>query len=127
MASRTPTDSTDKGPRYRETQPGFWKLQLVVEVRGDGLYIRFDPLHRSFRRIGVDEIAIVEAGSYSAADHGGWHWGIRLGPTGKDTVYRLRGSDGVRVTTADGRLVFVGSESPERLTAALTAVVEGST
>lgn len=126
MASQPPTESTNGDPRYRETQSGFWKLRLITEVREDGLYVRFAPIHRSFRRIGVEEIADVEATTYSAAEHGGWHWGIRVGPTGGSKVYRLAGRDGMRVTKTDGKRVFVGSRTPEQLVEALEAVLEGS-
>lgn len=126
MESRSPTESTNGDPRYREAQSGFWKLQLITEVRDDGVYVRFAPLQRSFRRIAFEAIERVEAATYSAAEHGGWHWGIRLSPTGGSTVYRLDGRDGVRVTRTDGKRVFVGSRTPERLADAIAGAMEGS-
>jgi len=102
-------------PRYRETQDGAWRLQLVTEVRSDGVYVRFAPLQRSFRSIPFAEIEIVTRERYSAVDYGGWHWGVRVGPSGDDAVYRISGVDGVQLRLADGTRVFIGSQRPEEL------------
>lgn len=57
----------------------FWSLRLVTEVRDDGLYVRFAPFHRSFRRVPWDAIESVESVKYHPLrEYGGW--GIRWRP-----------------------------------------------
>ena len=107
--------------RFREVTERFWMLRLVTEVRADGLYVRLDPFQRTFRHLPSERIREVRATSYSATDFGGWHWGLRYTPGG-NTVYRLRGSQGVAVTHPDGTTWFVGSQRPTELEAALAEV-----
>lgn len=109
---------------YRETQEGFWRLRLVTEVRPDGVHIRFEPLQRSFRSIPFDEIDEITRERYSAVNYGGWHWGIRVGPTGDNTVYRISGDDGVQLRLIDGRRIFIGSRRPEKLKDAIITARE---
>jgi hypothetical protein len=33
-----------------------YSVQLITEVRPDGIYVRFAPIHRSFRRFSFDHI-----------------------------------------------------------------------
>lgn len=110
--------SEDDDPVYREVTSRFWILRLVTEARVDGLYVRLEPLQRSFRRIPVDRIKEVHVETYSARAYGGWHWGLRRTPSG-NTVYRLRGSRGVEVTLTDGTRWFIGSQHPSRLKSSL--------
>jgi hypothetical protein len=112
-------------PIYRETTERFWFLRLVTEVREDGLYVRFDPIHRSFRHVSSPEIDEVRATTYSQASYGGWHWGIRWSPGG-NTVYRLRGNRGVELVLNGNGQVFVGSQSPSELGTALQRVTASS-
>lgn len=117
---------TDEGESiYRETAERFWMLELVAEVRNDGLYVRLAPLQRSFRHVPATEIASVDVTTYSAASYSGWHWGYRRA-LGGNTVYRLRGDRGVELTLEDGETLFVGSQSPAELEAAIQQVMESA-
>jgi hypothetical protein len=114
----TTTSPTTDGPAFREVQTGFLVLRLVTEVRSDGLAVRIAPFQRSFRTESFDGIESVDVATYDASEHGGWHWGVRVGPTG-NTSYRLSGGDGVRLELADGETLFVGSQRPAELAAAI--------
>jgi hypothetical protein len=98
-------------------------LELVVEVRSDGVYVRFRPLQRSFTRYGFDEIESVAATTYSAGEYGGWHWGIHVGPGGSRS-YRISGDRGVRLDLTDGERVFVGSDTPDGFVDAIDRAME---
>ena len=110
------------------TWPGFlavggialfiYSLRLSTEVREDGIYYRLRPLHRSFRRIGWDEIETYEAETYRPLrEFGGW--GIRWAP-GR-IAYSVSGDEGVRIEREDGRTVLLGSRRPEALADAIEA------
>lgn len=113
-----PNSYEETDPIYREVAERFWFLQLITEVRHDGLYVRLDPIHRSFRHIPGTEIDEVKTTAYSPASYGGWHWGIRWSPSG-NTVYRLRGDRGVELVLKGNRRIFIGSQSPSELETAV--------
>lgn len=94
-------------------------MQLVTEVRPEGVFVRFEPLHQTFRSFAFESIDTVRRTSYSAIDYGGWHWGVRVGPTG-NTVYRMTGDDGIELLTEDGNQIFIGSHRPAEFEAAIT-------
>lgn len=99
---------------FRETTERFWILRLVTEVRERGIYVRLEPLQRSFRRIPPNQIHEVSVTSYRATTYAGWHWGVRRTPSG-NTVYRLRGNRGVEIVQETGVRWFIGSQRPNEL------------
>ena len=116
--TRTEIAGADE-PVYRETTERFWVLRLTTEVRHNGIYIQFEPIHRSFRHTSFQEIDEAHTTTYSASTYGGWHWGIRWSFSG-NTVYRLRGNRGVELVLTDGSRVFIGSQQPTELETAIT-------
>lgn len=90
---------------------------LDTEVRDDGVYVKFAPLHRSFRRIPFADLADVQATGYSPLRYGGW--GIRWSPSG--VAYTVSGKSGVRLERRSGQSVLVGSDDPDELLAAVQA------
>lgn len=104
--------------RYRETQERFWVLELVTEVRDDGVHVKLGPVPGSATRIPFDDVADVRVTTYDASTYGGWHFGQRT-TLGGDTAYRLRGNRGVELRRGDGSRVFVGSRRPDDLATAI--------
>lgn len=88
--------------------------------RSGGVYVKFAPLHRSFRRIPFSDVADVQATGYSPLRYAGW--GIRWSPSG--IAYTVSGKSGVRFERSDGTSVFVGSDSPDDLIAAVQEASE---
>ncbi len=100
----------------------FYSLRLVTEVRADGLYYRYSPLHRRFHRIVFSDMQSAEAISYRPVrDYGGW--GIRCGPKGK--AFNVRGNRGVEIVQSDGSRILLGSQRSEELALALNAALPG--
>jgi hypothetical protein len=90
----------------------FLFCNLTSEVREDGLYIRFTPFHRSFHKIGFDDLEQFKAVIYRPIkDYGGW--GIRYGSKGK--AYNVSGSRGVLLTMKNGKRLLLGSQRPDEL------------
>jgi len=86
--------------------------RLIIEVRPDGLYVRFVPLHLRPKRIALNEVTTVKAIVYQPIlQYGGW--GIRWTTQGK--AYNARGSRGVRLDYANGRHLLLGSQRPDDL------------
>jgi hypothetical protein len=94
----------------------FYLAQLVTEVRGDGLYIRFFPWAR--RQIPFEDIVRCEVRTYSPiGEFGGW--GIRYGRGTK--AYNVSGNRGVQLELVNGKRVLIGSRRPEELARAIEA------
>lgn len=93
---------------------------LQTEVREDGLYLRFAPFHRSAKRIPFSDLTDLQETGYSPVRYGGW--GIRWSPQG--IAYTVSGKSGVRIERTGGKSVFVGSDRPDELVAAVQDATE---
>ena len=94
--------------------------RLVTEVRNDGIYIRYIPFHRSFRRIGFEELKRYEVRTYRPlAEYGGW--GIRYGLRGQGRAYNVSGNRGVQIEMSSGKRLLIGSQRPEDVVRAIQA------
>ena len=99
----------------------FFGANLTVEVRHDGLYIRFFPFHASFFNISSSDVKAWRIRSYSALkEYGGY--GIRFGADGK--AYNVRGNRGVQIELKDGRKILIGSQKPDLLQQALEHLLQ---
>ncbi|MBS3975551.1 MAG: hypothetical protein KGZ75_02275 [Syntrophomonadaceae bacterium] len=99
----------------------FLALRLETEVRRDGFYFRFYPLHISYRKLAFKELQSYQAVKYSPLrDYLGW--GIRYGPKGK--AYNVSGNKGLRVKLQNGKEVLFGSQKPDELVMAIEAARE---
>ncbi len=94
--------------------------KLVTEVRDDGIYIRYFPLHRCFRKIALKKLKGYEVRTYRPIlEYGGW--GIRFGLKGK--AYNVSGNRGVQLELTNGKRLLIGSQRPEELWRAIQAGV----
>lgn len=117
--SVTDSSTTEPDPRFREVQTGFLALRLVTEVRGDGVYLKFAPLHQSFHRIPWRDIDNAAVRTYEPMEYGGWGWGIRLSPTGGKKAYRISGDSGVELRRTEGQDLFIGTQRPTEFVEAI--------
>jgi hypothetical protein len=100
-----------------------WIARLDTEVRRDGLYIRYVPFHRNFRRFKAEDLRESYTRPHRPIlEYGGW--GIRYGWKGK--AHNVRGNQGVQLVLRDGRRVLIGSARPAELEAALRSIAHGS-
>ncbi|MBI4963268.1 MAG: hypothetical protein HY913_08325 [Desulfomonile tiedjei] len=100
-----------------------YAMKLITEVREDGLYIRFYPLHFSFKRIPLEKVRRFTVVTYRPIlEYGGW--GIRYGWHGN--AYNVSGNRGVKLELIKGRHLLVGSRKPEELAHALEGIMPES-
>lgn len=100
----------------------FWLLfgKLTVEVRRDSLRLYFGPWGWISRTVALADIDDVEAVTYRPLrEFGGW--GIR--GWGKKKAWTTRGDQAVRLELADGAVLYVGSQTPNRLLERLRAAI----
>ena len=96
---------------------GIYLVRLTTEVREDGVYVRYGPLHRSFRRIPFSEIERREITGAGKLLQGGP--GI-IGPRKIDSYSTSRGK-GVKLYRTNENPVLIGSQRPDELMEAIAA------
>jgi hypothetical protein len=88
-----------------------YSIQLITEIRADGIYVRFVPIHRSFRRLPFDRIERVERTEFGFLTYGGI--GIRWTP---DTMaYMTTRGSGIKIDRENAKSVVIGSQDPSAL------------
>jgi hypothetical protein len=99
----------------------FYYLKLIVEVRENGILIRFFPLHSRFIRF--DDLGNYEVRKYHPIrEYGGW--GIRWGSKG--WAYNVSGNEGVQLELANGKRIMIGSQNPDKLAEMIRKAMEKS-
>lgn len=101
----------------------FAQATLITQVRQDGLYVRWYPLHFSFQKIPLEDVErVTPTTCRPARDYPGW--GIRYGRSGK--AYNIHGDRGVKLEYPNGRHVLIGSQKPEELAAAIEPLIKAA-
>jgi len=91
-------------------------VKLTTEVRADGIYYCFSPIHLRFHRIGLEQMARYEALRYRPLlQYGGWGVRIRY----RRRAYSISGNRGVQITLPDGRTILFGSRKAEAFAEAI--------
>ena len=88
-----------------------YSIQLITEVRDDGIYVRFAPIHRSFRRLPFDQIEQVERTEFGLLTYGGI--GIRWTPN--TVAYMTTRGSGIKIDRENAKSVVIGSQEPSAL------------
>lgn len=94
----------------------FYITELTTQVRSDGIYFRFFPLHLTFHKIPFSQMKSHRAVTYDPInDYLGW--GIRYGTKGK--AYNVSGNRGVQVVLVNNKNILFGSQRPEDFVTAI--------
>jgi hypothetical protein len=88
-----------------------YSIQLNTEVRMDGIYLRFAPIHRSFRRLPFDQIEQVERTEFGLLTYGGI--GIRWIPG--TVAYMTTLGSGIKIDRENAKSVVIGSQQTSAL------------
>ncbi len=90
----------------------FLSVRLIIVVKNSGLYVRFFPIHISFRHYPYEILDSYETITYRPIlDYGGW--GIRYGLKGK--IYNIKGKNGLMLKFRDGADLMLGSQEADIL------------
>ncbi|MFX1582323.1 MAG: DUF6141 family protein [Promethearchaeota archaeon] len=101
----------------------FYSANLTVEIRKNGLFIRFFPFYRSSRKIVPTEIADWQARTYDPlSEFGGY--GIRFGFNGM--AYNISGHYGVQLELINGKRLLIGTNRAEALAQAISLLKKES-
>jgi hypothetical protein len=99
----------------------FLFLKLQIEVRPDGLYVRYLPFHIHFKRIDPEDLSEYYARQYKPIrEYGGW--GIRCSfRNGK--AYNVSGNKSVQLVFKNGKRLLIGSQRAEELETAIRSIM----
>ncbi len=101
----------------------FFIIKLETEVRSDGLYVRFYPIHIRYKRFTADNLQQYYTRRYRPIlEYGGW--GIRYSFTKKGKAYNISGDKGVQLVLTNGRKLLIGSQRPDELVAAIDQMLK---
>ncbi len=93
-------------------------FRLDTEIKADGVYIRFFPIHLRFRYYAWSSLIHCYVRQYSPLkEYGGW--GIRMGLSGKGNALNISGDKGLQLAFAKRKKLLIGTNRPEELTAVL--------
>lgn len=101
----------------------FFIIKLETEVRSDGLYVRFYPIHIRYKRFTADNLQQYYTRRYRPIlEYGGW--GIRYSFTKKGKAYNISGDKGVQLVLTNSRKLLIGSQRPDELVAAIDQMLK---
>ena len=93
-------------------------MKLIIEVREDGLYIRFIPFHFQYKQYLFKDIQYCESIIYSPLKRFGG-WGISFNTKG-EVVYNMSGNQGIELNLRNKNIV-IGTRRPDELIKAITS------
>jgi hypothetical protein len=96
-----------------------FSMNLITEVRTDGVCLKYVPFHRTFRCFAYSEIATINVRTYRpVAEYGGW--GLRSGRAGR--AYNVSGDQGLQIVMKTGDRILIGTQQPEALMRTVASV-----
>lgn len=90
----------------------FGLVKLIIEVRNDGLYIRFSPFHFHYKQYLFKDIRHYESITYSPLKRFGG-WGVRFNLK-DETAYNMNGKKGIELKLKHNTVV-IGTQKPDEL------------
>src|SRR5699024_7063108 len=88
-----------------------WMCRLIIEVRSNGVYIRFAPFHKSYKSFLIKNIISYKPVVYNSLRRIGG-WGIRFTVTG-ETAYNISGKHGVDQQLRNNTVIIDTKDSNE--------------
>lgn len=96
----------------------FFSFRLDTEIRRDGIYVRFFPIHLAFKKYAWATIKDAHVRKYAAiTEYGGW--GLRWGLFGKGDALNISGNQGLQLTFHSNKKLLIGTQKPQEINAAL--------
>lgn len=95
-----------------------FSLKLELHLNSVGIFFRFFPFHRKFRKIPFSDINSFTIRKFNPiTEYGGW--GIRYSIRGNGLAYTLSGRFGLQIELNSARKMLIGTHHPEEVLSAL--------
>ncbi len=93
-------------------------FKLETQIKKDGIYMRFFPVHFRFIKFEWEEISEAYIRKYNPVlEYGGW--GFRLGLFRKGKAYNISGNRGLQLVMQNGKRILIGTLKPSELEKAI--------
>ena len=87
-------------------------MRLDTRITREGIYVRFFPVHRTFRFYSWPSLRYCYVRKYSPImEYGGW--GLR--GLGRDRALNMSGNKGIQLVTLDGLKLLIGTQKAEEI------------
>lgn len=97
----------------------FATMRLDTEIRTDGIYVRFFPAGRQYKKYAWEDLEQLFVRQYEPIrEYGGW--GIRGGKHNR--AYNISGNQGLQLIFKDKKRVLIGTKRPDELAALLASL-----
>lgn len=91
-------------------------IKLETLIKADGIYVRFFPIHQSFKFYAWEDLDKCFIREYRPLfDYGGW--GYR--GSSKNRVLNVSGNKGIQLIMKDGTKLLIGTKKPDKVTETL--------
>lgn len=98
-----------------------FSVKLETEIKRDGVYVRFFPIHRTFRYYPRAEMLQAYVRTYRPLlEYGGW--GLR--GLGANRALNISGNQGLQLVMKGGLKLLIGTRQPEKMETALSSTPE---
>ena len=92
----------------------FVVVRLETIIKQDGIYVRFFPIQREYKKYEWSQINKLYIRKYSAIkEYGGW--GLRVGRIGIGNALNVSGNQGLQIETTDNSKMLICTHKPEEL------------
>lgn len=85
-------------------------MKLIVEVREDGIYVRYVPFHFQYKQFRFQDIRQTKKMEYHPIKQFGG-WGIRYNADG-EKAYNMSGTFGIKLNTKQ-QTIIIGTKQPD--------------
>lgn len=97
-----------------------FSIKLQTEIRPEGVYVRFFPIHKRLRFFSWAEMDQAYVRQYSPlGEYGGW--GLR--GLGQNRALNISGNKGLQLVMKDGRRLLIGTRKPDDIAAVLKDMI----
>lgn len=99
----------------------FINIRLETQISEEGIYVKFFPVHLSFRLYTWENITKSFVRQYDPIrEYGGW--GLRFGLSGTRKAFNVSGDKGLQLEFADHKKLLIGTNKPDEITETLKRI-----
>lgn len=99
----------------------FYTIKLQTIIKEDGIYYRFFPIHKAFRKFTWDKIKLCFIRKYNPiTEYGGW--GLRFGLMGMGKAINISGNKGLQLVLTTNSKILIGTNKPEEINEVLSRI-----
>ena len=90
----------------------FSTTRMIMQIRDEGIYVRFPPFQPSFTHFAWDDIQEIYLRKFDAVSEY-YGRGIKMGPMGKG--YIVSGDTGIQIVLRNNARVLISTQQPEQV------------